>query len=92
MLGDYSYLSVSHLGPLAVQTLCTVVTGQLSLYRTVHGRVNAGAALPQNEQFLRALVVEFRTALAAYKASAVEKAVGYVPIGTMSFMCLLQAL
>ena len=91
-LGNLSYLSVAHLGSLAVQSLCTVVTGQLSLYRTVHGRVNAGAALPQNEWFFRALVVEFRAALAGYKASAVELSVGYVPIGTISFVCLLQAL
>ena len=91
-LGNSSYLSVAHLGSLAVQSLCTVVTGQLSLYRTVHGRVNAGAALPQNERFFRALVVEFRAALASYKASAVELSVGYVPIGTISFVCLLQAL
>ena len=86
------YLSAVLLGPLAVQTLCTVVTGQLSLYRVVHSRVNAGSTLPQNERFIRALVVEFRSALDVYKPSAVEIAIGYVPIGTVSFVCLLQAL
>ena len=55
-LGNSSYLSAAHLGSLAVQSLCTVVTGQLSLYRTVHGRVNAGAALPQNERFFLSLI------------------------------------
>ena len=89
MLGNSSYLSASYLGPLAVHTLRTLVTDQLSLYRTVYGRVNAGASLPQNERFFRALAIEFRSTLSAYKASAVEKAIGYVPIGTMAFMCLL---
>ena len=54
--------------------------------------MNAGAALPQNERFFRALAVEFRAALADYKPSAVELSVGYVPIGTISFVCLLQTL
>ena len=92
ILPDSCYLSAVLLGPLAVQTLCTIVTGQLSLYRVVHSRVNAGSALPHNERFFRALVVEFRSLLNAYAASAVEKAIGYVPIGTISFVCLLQAL
>ena len=92
VLPDSCYLSAVLLGPLAVQTLCTIVTGQLSLYRVVHSRVNAGSTLPHNERFFRALVVEFRTSLNAYTASAVEKAIGYVPIGTISFVCLLQAL
>ena len=92
ILPDSCYLSAVLLGPLAVQTLCTIVTGQLSLYRVVHSRVNAGSALPHNERFFRALVVEFRSLLNAYTASAVERAIGYVPIGTISFVCLLQAL
>ena len=92
VLADSCYLSAGLLGPLAVQTLCTIVTGQLALYRTVYSRVNAGSALPHNERFFRALVVEFRSSLETYQASAMEKAIGYVPIGTISFMCLLQAL
>ena len=46
MLEDSCYLSGGLLGSLAVQTLCTIVTSQLLLYRTVHSRVNAGSALP----------------------------------------------
>ena len=92
VLEDSCYLSAGLLGPLAVQALCTIVTGQLSLYRTVHSRVNAGSALPHNERYFRALVVEFRSSLDIYEPSAIEKAIGYVPIGTISFMCLLQAL
>ena len=92
MLEDSCYLSGGLLGSLAVQTLCTIVTSQLLLYRTVQSRVNAGSALPQNERFFRALVVEFRSSLETYEPSAIEKAIGYVPIGTISFMCLLQAL
>ena len=92
VLPDRNYLSAVLLGSLAVQTLCTLVTGQLQLYRVVHKRVNAGSALPQNERFFRALAVEFRSSVDTYSASAMEKAIGYVPVGTISFVCLLQAL
>ena len=87
-----AFTMASHLSPLMVRTLLTMVKCQVDIYKRVVGRIAAGSSVVGNERFSRSITITFRDVLSGYKTSAVELVIGFLPIGTIAFLSLLRTI